>query len=143
MATVVKGSRPAFRAKIDPGGLKVTERVKGDATTDFGAPSIISKLDRRPLDAKELRRLTKILQRCWDTLDHIAAGSPPKIDDADPVASQARMRGAALGALDRAVAESMPKAGPRGGKLWTPRYFIRRAVWHVLDHAWEIEDRAG
>jgi hypothetical protein len=25
--------------------------------------------------------------------------------------------------------------------LWSPRYFARRAAWHVLDHAWEIEDR--
>jgi hypothetical protein len=24
---------------------------------------------------------------------------------------------------------------------WAPRYFVRRAAWHVLDHAWEIEDR--
>ncbi len=24
-----------------------------------------------------------------------------------------------------------------------PRYFVRRVSWHVLDHAWEIEDRAG
>ena len=31
--------------------------------------------------------------------------------------------------------------GPRGGKRWSPRYFVRRAAWHVLDHAWEIEDR--
>jgi hypothetical protein len=22
-----------------------------------------------------------------------------------------------------------------------PRYFVRRAAWHILDHAWEIEDR--
>ncbi len=26
-------------------------------------------------------------------------------------------------------------------KLWSPRYYVRRAAWHVLDHAWEIEDR--
>ena len=45
-------------------------------------------------------------------------------------------------ALTRAVLEGMPAAGPRGGKLWTPRRFLRRAMWHVLDHAWEIEDRA-
>jgi hypothetical protein len=32
-------------------------------------------------------------------------------------------------------------AGPRGGKRWKPRYFVRRSAWHVLDHAWEIEDR--
>ena len=24
---------------------------------------------------------------------------------------------------------------------WEPRYFVRRSAWHVLDHAWEIEDR--
>ena len=31
--------------------------------------------------------------------------------------------------------------GPRGGLRWSPRYFVRRVAWHVLDHAWEIEDR--
>jgi hypothetical protein len=31
--------------------------------------------------------------------------------------------------------------GPRGGKRWSPRYFVRREAWHVLDHIWEIEDR--
>jgi hypothetical protein len=24
---------------------------------------------------------------------------------------------------------------------WTPRTYVRRAAWHALDHAWEIEDR--
>jgi hypothetical protein len=24
---------------------------------------------------------------------------------------------------------------------WSARYFARRATWHVLDHAWEIQDR--
>ena len=27
-------------------------------------------------------------------------------------------------------------------KPWTPRYTVRRSAWHVLDHAWEIEDRS-
>jgi hypothetical protein len=27
-------------------------------------------------------------------------------------------------------------------KPWSTRYFVRRTAWHVLDHAWEIEDRA-
>ena len=44
-------------------------------------------------------------------------------------------------ALAFAASDEMPAAGPRGGKLWTPRYFVRRAAWHILDHAWEIEDR--
>jgi hypothetical protein len=24
---------------------------------------------------------------------------------------------------------------------WAPRYYVRRAAWHALDHAWELEDR--
>ncbi len=47
----------------------------------------------------------------------------------------------ALEALELAVHKGQPEAGPRGGKIWSPRYFIRRAAWHILDHAWEIEDR--
>ena len=35
----------------------------------------------------------------------------------------------------------LPAKGPRGGIRWKPRYFVRRSGWHVLDHAWEIEDR--
>ena len=29
-----------------------------------------------------------------------------------------------------------------GEKGWLPRYAARRIAWHVLDHAWEIEDRS-
>ena len=35
----------------------------------------------------------------------------------------------------------IPAEGPRGGVRWPSRYAIRRAAWHVLDHAWELEDR--
>ena len=42
-----------------------------------------------------------------------------------------------------AVANGEPVADPsRTAKLWSPRYTIRRSAWHILDHAWEIEDRA-
>ena len=44
-------------------------------------------------------------------------------------------------ALAFATSDEMPAAGPRGGALWSPRYFVRRAAWHILDHAWEIEDK--
>jgi hypothetical protein len=51
-------------------------------------------------------------------------------------------RDALLAAL-RAIALGLPVAEPsRVKSLWTPRYFVRRAAWHVLDHVWEIEDRA-
>jgi hypothetical protein len=54
-----------------------------------------------------------------------------------------RTRGAILDALETAVNGELPEEGPRGGVIWPPQYFIRRVAWHVLDHAWEIEDRIG
>lgn len=52
-----------------------------------------------------------------------------------------RSRRAVLDALEAAARGELPAHGPRGGAIWTPRYFVRRVSWHVLDHAWEIEDR--
>ena len=44
-------------------------------------------------------------------------------------------------ALQASVNGELAERGPRGGVRWTPRYYVRRSAWHVLDHAWEIEDR--
>jgi hypothetical protein len=52
-----------------------------------------------------------------------------------------RTRQAIIAALQVAVDGELPAQGPRGGVIWPPRYFVRRVAWHVLDHAWEIEDR--
>ena len=54
----------------------------------------------------------------------------------------AQTRQAVLEALAASAAGEFPATGPRGGQRWSPRYFVRRTVWHALDHAWEIEDRA-
>jgi hypothetical protein len=65
-----------------------------------------------------------------------------KVDEeADPHDELKRILPAILEALAASARGDLPKEGPRGGKLWSPRYFIRRSVWHLLDHAWEIEDR--
>lgn len=50
------------------------------------------------------------------------------------------VRAAVLESLQLAVHEGVPPS-PRGGKRWTPRTFVRRSAWNVLDHAWELEDR--
>lgn len=44
--------------------------------------------------------------------------------------------------MARARGDPLPPSR-RTKPAWTPRYFVRRAAWHVLDHTWEIEDRAG
>lgn len=51
------------------------------------------------------------------------------------------LRAAILEGLAASAAGDIPARGPRGGTRWTARYFVRRAAWHALDHAWEIEDR--
>lgn len=53
------------------------------------------------------------------------------------------VRQAMLEALTAATRGELPERGPRGGVLWSPRYFVRRVGWHVLDHAWEIEERSS
>lgn len=59
---------------------------------------------------------------------------PPTPGDA-PVIAALRHR---IVAVLRAPSDGMPFV-PKG---WPPRYAARRTAWHVLDHAWEIEDRS-
>jgi hypothetical protein len=55
----------------------------------------------------------------------------------------AQLRKAIFEGLETALHGDIPAIGPRGGKRWPPRYYVRRSLWHVLDHAWEIEDRSA
>jgi hypothetical protein len=58
----------------------------------------------------------------------------PKRDDAAGVAASRK-------AILDAILSSA--GGPQTGeKRWPPRYVARRTAWHLLDHAWEIEDRS-
>jgi hypothetical protein len=52
-----------------------------------------------------------------------------------------RIRKEILDAFEAATHGELPVVGPRGGKRWVPRFFVRRVAWHVIDHAWELADR--
>ncbi len=65
----------------------------------------------------------------------------PKDAAADLPTRLAHTRQTMLDALEAGERGEIPEVGPRGGALWTARYFVRRAAWHTLDHTWEIEDR--
>jgi hypothetical protein len=177
---VVHDVRPAFHPPGVIADLRVVERLTGDATTDFGAPSIAPAVDARPIDAKELDRLQSLMRACWAAFDRAAAAARgkeltkgprgggrdldgivahvvnaeasyagkvgakrPRIDEDHPIVARDDVREAVLEALSRALTDGLPETGPRGGKMWTPRYFVRRAAWHVTDHLWEIQDRSG
>ena len=57
----------------DPREVTVVERLKGDAGTAFGVPSITPAFDRRSFDEPEAKRLTTILNACWSAFDRVAA----------------------------------------------------------------------
>ena len=51
------------------------------------------------------------------------------------------LRDELLRGLRAVVSGEIPAVGPRGGRRWSPRYFVRRLAWHELYHAWVTEDR--
>ena len=67
---------------------------------------------------------------------------PPKAGPADAPAGIERLRGAILDALSARARGGAIAEASRARAPWPPRYFVRRAAWHLLDHAWELEDRA-
>jgi hypothetical protein len=66
------GKLAGFKLPSADAEARVVERMRGDATTDFGALSVTPSSDKKPLKDPELRRLTTILQRCWTTFDNTA-----------------------------------------------------------------------
>jgi len=68
-------------------------------------------------------------------------GHRPDVGGGDTTAGLRAVRRASLVALAEVAPLGQPPAGPRGGQRWSALRFARRAAWHVLDHAWEIEDR--
>jgi hypothetical protein len=57
----------------------VGERVKGDATTVFGAPGAVARSDREKVTPAVARRHVALLRAAWGVLDDIAAASPPSL----------------------------------------------------------------
>ncbi len=68
-AEVIRGAKARFTLPKTASSLAIVDRLTGDATTDFGAPSIAPAADARPLDRRWLTRQTKILQACWEAFD--------------------------------------------------------------------------
>ena len=92
------------------------------------------------------RDLTKIIQHVRDVDASYLSSLGGKLkpgDEDEPGKALVQIRQAILTTLIAAARGELPARGPRGGVRWTPRYFVRRLAWHELDHAWEIEDRAG
>jgi len=166
---VAKQARVAFPA----GELTVVERLPGTATTDFGAPDRPAAAEAKPLTAAEARRMNSLVASAWAVFDGVVESAPASLRkgprgggrDRDPMVDHvlaaehayarklgvrvtqphpgdtvqiATMREAILAALTSATA-----GRPLVDRGWLPRYAARRIAWHVLDHAWEMENRSA
>lgn len=91
---------------------------------------------------RDLERIVEHLQEAEAAYHSSLGGKTPRNAEWGTDQALKDPRQAILATLTLAVRGEIPAHGPRGGLRWTPRFFVRRLVWHVLDHAWEIEDRA-
>jgi hypothetical protein len=62
-----------------PVEFEVVERISGNATTDFGAPSAIPAADGRPLTGKQAGRVADLVGACWTYLDRVVAAAPAEL----------------------------------------------------------------
>ena len=130
--------------------FEVVQRLKGGATTDFGAPEKPAAADKDDLTARQAKRLAAIVQASWDVFDDVAAHAPEKLRKGprgggrdtsaivqhvnDAESSYARMlaikgikeRDAIRAAVVEAIA-SARKGEPLREKGWLPRYAARPA----------------
>lgn len=148
----------------------VIERVNGNATTDFGAPGVVPDLAAEPLTKAKAERMADLVDASWKVFAEVMKGAPASLRKgprgggrdrdkivahvADAEFAYARrfgvrhkpsgganavqaMRAELVAALRAARAGEAPVE-----KGWPPRYVAHRVAWHVLDHAWEIEDKS-
>ena len=135
-------------------------------------PQVTAEAEWAKVTPAAARRLAGLVAATWATFEEVAAASPAELRkgprgggrDRDELvdhvigaeAVYARKFGvkrkrpaiddvAAIEELREAVAAVLdaPSDGsPVVSNGWTTRYAARRIAWHVLEHAWEMQDRA-
>lgn len=164
------GLAKEFAAESD-GDLEVVERYVGSGSTEFWGISFVhSSIDHLPITADELERQLSLLQACWAEFDHFGStvsaelkrgprgggrmrdeivrhllaneadwmkGIGVKYDyhDLIPLEGRVRYRQDVVNAIRQHHADEQP------AKTWTIPFLIRHSAYHVMDHAWEMEDK--
>jgi hypothetical protein len=141
------------------------------STDFWGVAHVPSQIEREVLSAADLERRLELLRACWDAFDdtarrvsaelrpgsrsggrshnqivrHVYGTEPDQfsrkvevrtpIDDVFTTAGLATHRQAYLDAIRAYNADARP------ARTWPIQFLIRRTAHHVMDHAWELEDR--
>jgi hypothetical protein len=153
-----------------PARFNVIDRIPGTGATTFGVPDHIHQAEYEPVSLDEAKRLVAILRACREYFDQVSrqvsielrkgprGGGRDRDEIIDHVIQADRGYARRIGvrtppfdsfdhtavathhqAVDAALLDR--RDGHRENKDWPMRYAVRRMAWHILDHAWEMEDK--
>jgi hypothetical protein len=170
-ATVAElaGFGAEFRATGDFEVVEQVEGI--GMTDYYGLSGRAATPEKEPITQAECERKIALLQAAWSVFDDVAAHVSPElrkgprgggrdrdqivrhvngaeIDEFAPkvgvkVPLETRDHIEALGAYRDAFVQGIREHNARGESAgsWSLQFLIRRCAWHMLDHAWELEDR--
>ena len=141
------------------------------STDFWGIAHVPSEIEREVLAAADLERRLDLLQACWASFDDVAArvsadlrpgsrgggrsrdqivrhtyGSEPgqlsrKVEVRTELADVLTREGLARHRRDYLDAIRAYNAEGKPARTWPIQFLVRRTAHHVMDHAWEMEDR--
>jgi hypothetical protein len=153
------------------GPLEVVERLDGTSTTDFfGISTRAASVEVGRMNAAECERKIALLRAAWDHFDVIALRVSPEMRkgprgagrDRDQIVRHtlysepqlskkvgvvtsfdAMLDPDGLRAHRDAFCTAINEYNGRGApaRSWALQFMLRRSAYHVLDHAWEMEDK--
>ena len=141
------------------------------STDFWGIAHVPSQIEREVLSAADLERRLDLLQACWATFDDVAKGVSPELRPGTRSAGRSRDQiirhvyynepeqfsrkvevrtpvdvvrtpdGLATHRLAYLEAMRAYNAQRKPARSWPIQFLVRRTAHHVMDHAWEMEDR--
>ena len=154
---------PRYGAIVDVSDeeFDMIETVPDNGTTDFGAPRVMGPWDEVVSTRPERLAHVELLRACWRHFDQIVATAP-----AEPLKGSrggGRDRDKVVGHVREAERAYASKIGVRiaprtpwpeqrellvqrlpadpSHEKWPSDFALRIIAWHVVDHAWENEDK--
>ncbi|HEY1348127.1 MAG TPA: hypothetical protein VGF67_00705 [Ktedonobacteraceae bacterium] len=151
--------------------VEVVERYRGTGSTDFwGISFAFSDIDRQVVSRAELERELALLQACWTFFDDVRSRVSAELQkgprgggrDRDRIvwhtvgaeqdwaaklglrtSDGANLTDEGLRAHRDAYRNAIQEFHAQGkmARTWPLRYLIRHTAFHMLDHAWEMEDK--
>jgi hypothetical protein len=142
------------------------------STDFWGIAHVPSRIEAEVLAPTELERRLDLLQACWRSFDEVAVQAPAELKPGPRSAGRSRDQivrhvysnepeqfsrkvevrtprevvltpdGLALHRQEYLEAIRAYNAVGKPARTWPIQFLVRRTAHHVMDHAWELEDRS-